>query len=48
MIYVHTDDGDQYQFEDMADALPWIEEMSWDKEGKELTITIYIKAGEDE
>ena len=48
MICVHTDDGDQYQFDDVADALPWIEGIIESNEGKELTITVYINATEDD
>ncbi len=45
MIYVHSDVTEQYIFEDIADALNWIEKLL---EGNDDTvITVQVKATEE-
>ena len=45
MIFISEDDGDQYQFEDTTDALNFIEKLITENEGKEVTITVYVRPG---
>ena len=46
MIFVHSEATDQYQFESIADALIYIEEiLDW---GEAKTITISVSADDEE